>query len=203
MIIAIIHSRSAQSADDAVDPHWNKTTCQSCHIEADPTAGNLQFQQSDVETICESCHSSRGGAISCRHNSDIPVGDIAALEGHTSFLKDGNIVCTTCHDLTLQCLNPSRSYSYVNPTLLRDKKSRNGADYCYQCHEESNYEKLNPHQGVAGDPPKATGRGQRIVQHSARPERYLPRLPQRAATPDRHVLWRARRGLGTPGKAVG
>jgi hypothetical protein len=146
----------ACAANDAVNPHWSKSACQTCHVEAAPTAGNLQFQQSDVETICESCHSSRGGANACRHNSGLPVGDIALSEGHTSSLKDGNIVCTTCHDLTLQCLNPSRSYSYVNPTFLRDKKSRNSADYCYQCHEESNYEKLNPHEGVAGDPPRDT-----------------------------------------------
>ena len=145
-----------RAADDAADPHWNKSTCETCHDTVSPTPENLGLKSAGDEELCEGCHSSRGGAKSCRHNSGIPAGDVVISDIHTSSLEDGNIVCTTCHDLTLQCLNPSKSYSYANPAFLRDKTSRNRADYCYQCHEASDYEKLDPHAMESGDPAQPT-----------------------------------------------
>lgn len=144
------------TADDSVTPHWNKSACQSCHVDVAPTAGNLEFQGGDPEALCETCHGNRGDAKPCRHISGIPADGFSVAESHAASLRDGDIVCTTCHDLTLQCLNPGRSHSYVNPTFLRDKKSRNPADYCYQCHDASKYEKLNPHVLQAGEPDRST-----------------------------------------------
>ena len=156
VVISTFQPKVACAANDAVNPHWSKSACQTCHVEAAPTAGNLSFHEPEVEKTCEGCHGDRGDARPCRHVSGIPVGDIGVSESHTRSLQAGNIVCSTCHDLTVQCLNPSKSYRYTNPPFLRDRKSRHQGDYCYQCHEDSNYEKLNPHQGVAGDPPRAT-----------------------------------------------
>ena len=77
-------------------------------------------------------------------------------EGFRDSMKDGKIVCSTCHDIVHQCERPKAYYSLDNPGFLRDRGSDNSAEFCLRCHEAEGIEKLNPHDGVAGAPPKAT-----------------------------------------------
>jgi predicted CXXCH cytochrome family protein len=156
MTIAIIHSSSARSADDAVDPHWNKTTCATCHNAASPTPESIGLKSDSDEELCAGCHSSRGGALPCRHSSGIAAGDHRMPDSYRAALKDGMLSCTTCHDLTLQCLNPSESYSYQYPGFLRDRSSHNTGEHCFECHNAAGYDKLNPHVMEAGDPAQPT-----------------------------------------------
>ncbi len=140
------------AADDAtVDPHWNKTTCATCHVDVAPTAENNGLR-ADAEQLCESCHGSRGGALPCRHTSGIPANDHPMPDSYRAALKDGELACTTCHDLTVQCRSPSRSHSFANRGFIRDRKSRNSGEQCFECHDASGFEPLNPHALEAGDP---------------------------------------------------
>ena len=84
-------------------PHWSKSRCQDCHVEAAPVDGVVNLQEADAEALCEACHGSRGDAKACRHMSGIPAGDVQIAEGLTSSLENGEIVCTTCHDIVYQC----------------------------------------------------------------------------------------------------
>ena len=153
LAIVLAASQSSWAQDS---PHWNKGTCGACHVEAAPVAGSISLKESDAESLCESCHGDRGDAKSCRHLSDIPVGDVLIPERFQASLKDEQVVCTTCHDVVYQCERPKLYYSFDNPGFLRDRDYAKTGEYCLECHDTSGYEKLNPHKGVTGTPPKQT-----------------------------------------------
>lgn len=153
LVTALVVAVPALANDN---PHWSKSACQTCHVDAAPAAGNLVFHEAEPELLCESCHGSPGGAKPCRHNSDMAAGEVAVPDSLASALKGGKVVCTTCHDLTKQCLNPTRSASFMSPGFIRDRQSRNRSEYCHQCHDRSAYEKLNPHRMETGDPAQPT-----------------------------------------------
>jgi hypothetical protein len=144
------------AADDTPNPHWSKSACQTCHVDTAPAAGNLVFQESDPLALCESCHRERGEARSCRHNSGLTPGAVAVPDTYTASLEDGQIVCTTCHDLAVQCLSPHPAYRANNPGFIRERATRNRSDACFLCHDKTPVEQLNPHAMEAGDPPQPT-----------------------------------------------
>ena len=154
---AILLSFSASAQEDAkASPHWTTSGCVACHVESAPAKGSVNLKAADAEALCETCHGSRGNAIPCRHSSGIPADSLAIAESLQASLKDGKVVCTTCHDIVHQCERPKPHFSLQNPGFLRDRTSHYSEDYCFKCHEESQYSALNPHNGVAGDPRKAT-----------------------------------------------
>ena len=151
-LLASVASQAQES------PHWSKTGCQTCHMDASPVEGAVNLTAPDAETLCETCHGDRGDAKSCRHGSGLAVGDMTIADNLRASLKDGEVVCSTCHDVVYQCEHPRVEYSYENPSFLRDRTSRYTAKYCFNCHDGSDYEKLNPHQGFAGTPARPTCR---------------------------------------------
>jgi hypothetical protein len=149
-------SLNSAVGEEQTNPHWNKAACQTCHVDSAPTAANLVFQESDPNVLCESCHEGRGDAKSCRHSSGIPPRDMSIPETHAASLKGGKIVCTTCHDLAVQCLQPHPAYRSGNPGFVRGRETRDRSDACFACHDKTPVEQLNPHQMEAGDPPQPT-----------------------------------------------
>lgn len=133
------------------NPHWNKATCNTCHFEASPEAGNAALRQASAEIGCMECHGDRGGMLACRHRSDLPVDASRVPDHYRAALDGGRITCTTCHDLTFQCRNPNIAYSLQNPGFLRNRVSHDTADQCFECHDEQQYAALNPHAGTTGD----------------------------------------------------
>jgi len=157
MALATISPGWSPAADDIQsDPHWNGSTCETCHLSAMPVPGKIALRADRAEHLCESCHGSRGNARSCRHSSDIPVGDQALPESYRDSVPDGQLVCTTCHDLTVQCLSPHKAYRFMNPGFIRDRSSADTSEHCYGCHDDSGYEKINPHEIEAGDAAEPT-----------------------------------------------
>jgi len=149
---AALFQHIACAADEAEgDPHWNKVTCQACHVTESPTAENSALQMDDANQLCDSCHGSKGSALPCRHSSNVPAGDHPMPDSYRAALKDGQLACTTCHDLTVQCLSPHKSYSFNNPGFIRDRNSRNRAENCFECHDTTGLERLNPHAMHTGD----------------------------------------------------
>jgi len=149
----IFISASTNAADN---PHWNKNTCQTCHTETAPVDGIVNLNATDAEALCDGCHGDRGDARPCRHSSGLPIGDLPIDEKLRVSLKDGQIVCSTCHDIVYQCERPRVQYSFENPGFLRDRTSRKTGEYCFKCHDSAEYERLNPHPGIAGTPPRRT-----------------------------------------------
>lgn len=137
-------------------PHWSKSGCQDCHVDAAPVDGLVNLQAADAEALCETCHGGRGDAKACRHMSGLPAGDMEIDESLAPALKNGQVVCSTCHDVVYQCKHARVEYSFQNPGFLRDRTTRRTGEYCLKCHDASAYQALNPHYGAAGDPPRAT-----------------------------------------------
>jgi len=156
LIIMLLAAGVSVAAAAGDDPHWNKGACRTCHADAAPTAGNIMLRETDTEAQCAACHAGSGGARQCRHLSGFPADlqDIGAE--FQANLKDGRLVCSTCHDITYQCMNPTKPYSFMNPGFLRARQSPATGEHCFQCHEKSGYEKLNPHTGSVVDPPAPT-----------------------------------------------
>ena len=137
-------------------PHWDKAACQVCHTETAPVAGQITLKVEDTESLCESCHGGRGDATPCRHLSGVPSSNIAIADDLKPYLQGGQVVCSTCHDVVYQCKNPSANHAARNAGFLRFRQSYEPGAYCLRCHESSEYSKLNPHSGVAEDPPRPT-----------------------------------------------
>ncbi|MDH5344881.1 MAG: hypothetical protein OEW59_03890 [Gammaproteobacteria bacterium] len=133
----------AQSA--APGPHWDKGACQACHQGASPVPGNMALREPDAEALCTACHGDGAEGGSCRHVSDVLPGDIAIPDSYRVALQDGRVACTTCHDMKVQCLAPSPSYRFMNAGFLRERASTETSEHCYSCHNDSGFEKLNPH----------------------------------------------------------
>jgi hypothetical protein len=156
-VAAMLWSWPVLAQDDAgASPHWNERSCEACHVDSAPTDGVVNLQAADAEALCETCHGSRGEALPCRHASGIPAGESNIAESLAGSLKNGQVVCTTCHDIVFQCERPKKHYSLQNPGFLRDRTSHASSDYCLKCHDVSGIEKLTPHAGVAGSPPRPT-----------------------------------------------
>lgn len=150
----------------ADNPHWSADGCPACHMDAAPVEGAVSLNASDAEALCETCHGDRGDALPCRHASNIPVGDIVIAESLRGSLNDGQVVCSTCHDIVHQCERPKQYFSFQNPGFLRDRTSHESSDYCLKCHDSSDYENLNPHAGFMGTPPRPTC----LLCHASFPE---------------------------------
>lgn len=138
------------------DPHWRKDTCRTCHAVARPVAGNLELNTTDTEALCESCHGDGGSAVGCRHGSGLEPGNVEIPATLRAAMKNGRVVCSTCHDVSYQCEHPSTPYSFMNPGFLRESKSPEPGRYCFECHDSSGLAKLDPHNEEAGDPPRPT-----------------------------------------------
>lgn len=168
-ILMTIASACAFAQEDSESsPHWNRQSCQVCHDSAAPAPGNLELKAEAPELLCGGCHGSRGDAKPCRHASDIPPDLFAekmpdTLKGH---MNDNKIVCTTCHDLTVQCTNPKKTLRYKNPGFLRGGRFSPFSEQCFLCHASDDYERLNPHLGVAGMPAQASC----LLCHASMPE---------------------------------
>lgn len=137
---------------EGADPHWNEATCASCHVNRSPTPANFDLAVEDINQHCESCHGSPGNALPCRHLSSIPVAARPLQDAFRESLDNDRLVCTSCHDLTVQCLSPHRAYRQLNPGFVRGRTSRNRGDYCLECHDRAGFEQLNPHVMDAGSP---------------------------------------------------
>lgn len=140
----------------AVDPHWDKGACEVCHQSAVPVVGGADLRAGKGAAQCEQCHDGKGGARPCRHVSGVTPGGMEIPSGYRSALDNGKIVCTTCHDLTIQCAATSSSQKFANPGFVRGRISRERGAHCFQCHDTAGFDRLNPHQMQAGDPPGST-----------------------------------------------
>lgn len=156
LMLPLMLASLSMAADDPANPHWNKNACEACHKSPAPRAGNLGLKTDTAGELCEGCHAGQGAARACRHVSGIVPDDMQIPPSYVPKLEGGKLVCTTCHDLAVQCVSPSKSYSLANPGFLRDRSSRERGKHCFQCHDAAGFERLNPHQMQAGSPPENT-----------------------------------------------
>lgn len=128
-------------------PHWDGESCNTCHGEGTPVA----IENYDAPTMCGKCHD-ESDTLSCRHPTDIGVGgpgSMALPENFQGAIRDGKLVCTTCHDPLVQCQGDKLA-PYLNPRFLRGGPFQQRDEVCLLCHDAGDYGKLNPHKQLAG-----------------------------------------------------
>ncbi len=130
-------------------PHWDGESCSTCHGQGRPVV----IENYDAAAMCGKCHD-ESDTVSCRHPSNVVVepGSMAVPEGYQGAIRDGALVCTTCHDPLVQCQG-DRLAPYLNPRFLRDGPFQQRDEVCLLCHDAADYEKLNPHEQLAGGKP--------------------------------------------------
>lgn len=122
--------------------HYSGRYCEQCHnaIPAKGVDPALKFN-GDFSQLCR-CHTST--ITSYTH----PVNIIPSEEKQSKMpqdfpLKNGELACSTCHDMYLQC-----QYSQFLPenrNFLRGGPYARRTDICFRCHNENQYTQLNPH----------------------------------------------------------
>ncbi len=131
------------------NPHWRPDACHACHTAAP------QLRDRDEVRLCNQCHDAVFD-----HSYIHPVGDKASgamLERmpasyRAALGRTGNRVsCSTCHDVTAQCLSERRRERGLNPAFFRDGPFKPRTKQCYFCHESEQYQRLNPHQQTTAE----------------------------------------------------
>ncbi|MDW7772998.1 MAG: cytochrome c3 family protein [Desulfobulbaceae bacterium] len=128
----------------SLNPHWNDYLCLSCHLEQ-PVKGNAPLRENgDKNLVCNRCHHSEYAQPDI-HPVDVVPSEHIRVPADMP-LEDKKLTCETCHDSCLQM--GSRRMSYMrktNPNFLRKiQVTRN--TYCFLCHLEEAYKRLNPHK---------------------------------------------------------
>ncbi len=142
LLCASLSSRAADATGES--PHWSKSACATCH-DSDAPTDNSDVRLDNHSALCVDCHD-EAEASTCPHPSNLPVQDFGQLklpESYRSATFDDQIVCTSCHSVTLQCTGGRRE-QYENSAFLRKGSSRPG-QVCFDCHDIEHYEKLNSH----------------------------------------------------------
>lgn len=131
------------------NPHWRKDGCLACHVdEPDENGSPLK---ADSDGSCYFCHNEAD------HAPIHPVNLVAGKEmlakmsdKFKSNLAEGNkINCNTCHDPLLPGTRKKTLASLRNRSFLRGGIYNTKTGICYQCHDKSAYEKLNPHDQIS------------------------------------------------------
>lgn len=134
-------SRCAESR--SVNPHWNDLLCLSCHSEKMNEKEHPLREGGDINKICNRCHHS-GYARTEIH----PVGILPSQHIRIPAdmpMQEDKLTCLTCHDAKKQMGRPpQRGAQKRNPFFLRKKKASRHS-YCFHCHVEETYKRLNPH----------------------------------------------------------
>ncbi|TCK06239.1 cytochrome c3 family protein [Phorcysia thermohydrogeniphila] len=90
-------------------------------------------------TYCLRCHS---GCPTLHVVSEVKVKETECLRVPSDFpLKDGRMVCTTCHDMT----SKGKDFLRAKKRLLKR------FDFCFQCHNPDCYRQFNPHKTIASE----------------------------------------------------
>ncbi len=127
----------------ATNIHYTGQYCSECH-ETTPVKGSgqpwLKFE-ADYGRLCR-CHAEAPAEYI--HPFDIAPSPEKKKRMPADFpLQEGRLTCNTCHNVFLQC-----------EKRLFDRNSLRGApyprrtDFCYKCHAEQNYQKLDPHHQI-------------------------------------------------------
>lgn len=133
------------------DPHWREDACQACH-RGSPAEGNAPLRERDINQLCNTCHD----AISAG-NYIHAVGMVPSSEKRSRMPEQfqqavkrggGVITCIACHDLPMQCLKKRFGERDLNPLFFRAGPFKSRTDLCFNCHNPTHYERLNPHDQI-------------------------------------------------------
>ena len=136
-----------------MNPHGDAALCSSCHTSGVGSRRNLRFD-ADVSRLCRSCHDGRLATREA-HPVDLAPSDTMASRIPRDFpLENGMLTCSTCHDVTLQCVarppaaGPKRRF-------LRGAEVSHPLEFCFRCHVREHNRPFNAHDQLEAGKPKA------------------------------------------------
>ncbi|MEW5944391.1 MAG: cytochrome c3 family protein [Pseudomonadota bacterium] len=136
------------------NPHWREDSCAACHRGA-AVEGNAPLRSKDINQLCNNCHEtiSAGNYIHA-------VGMVPSTEKRNRMPEPfqqavkrggGVITCIACHDLPMQCLKKRFGERDLNPLFFRGGPFKARTDLCFNCHNPTHYERLNPHDQITDE----------------------------------------------------
>ena len=110
-----------------------------------PDKPNPHDGSSAQNTNCDECHSKEAinALIHPMFNLD-PGSEKMQIPETFPLEPNGDMNCMTCH---LEVTKVDRS----NRNFLRGGPYRRELDFCYNCHQDQNYQRINPHQQLLAD----------------------------------------------------
>lgn len=116
-----------------LNPH-NGDDCLACHT-TNGAPGKANF----IKDVCITCHAAAAVDKQIHlHQNANPASERVSVPSDFP-LTNETLDCLTCH--TVAC-KPDRS----NKNFLRGGPYKTGLDFCYQCHQIQDYQRINPHK---------------------------------------------------------
>lgn len=134
------------------DPHWRTDGCVACHKKL-PDKKGLHLRHKNTDQTCNTCHSIVSSHDYIHPSSIVPDKSMQKRMAE-SFRQainksNGQITCTTCHDLPMQCKSERFKERGLNPLFFRNGPYKSRSGICYECHDASAYRRLNPHDQIS------------------------------------------------------
>lgn len=160
--------------DQLPDPHWREDGegCQACH-RGTPVGKDAKLRSKDINALCNNCHDT----VSV-HNYIHAVGMEPSAEKRDQMpevfqqaIKRGGgvVTCIACHDLPMQCKKERFAEKGLNPRFFRGGPYQERTGLCFNCHNPTHYERLNPHDQISDKGELDTQRC--LVCHNVSPNR--------------------------------
>lgn len=138
------------------DPHWrgDGSGCAACH-RGTPQGNDMKMRTKDINGLCNNCH----GVISA-HNYIHAVGMEPSAEKREHMPETfrqavrrggGVLTCIACHDLPMQCKKERYGERELNSKFFRGGPYKDRTDLCFECHNPTHYERLNPHDQISDE----------------------------------------------------
>ena len=128
------------------DIHYSAQYCTECHVNTPRQGSPSQLRyEGDLKLLCR-CH------YNTSNNYIHPVDRWPSEEMMDRIpaqfpLQDGQITCSTCHDIFFQCQDNQIERPFLKAqNFLRGRPYNNQIDICFQCHDIENYRMYNPHK---------------------------------------------------------
>jgi len=119
---------------NTVDVHYSAKYCTECHLSAAPSSGknSLKFG-GNFKQLCR-CHYNTSNSYVHPVDRKPSPEMIAAIPAQFP-LRDGQITCSTCHDIVLQCRDNQLERTFLkDQKFLRDGPFQTKFNICYRCH---------------------------------------------------------------------
>ena len=137
-----------EAVTDATDVHYTGKYCTECHEQVPRNGDNFLKYGGNNKQLC-SCHykATRRDI----HPADIePSKEIKARMTDDFPIRNGKIVCITCHDVSVQCRDSKTDDMFTERQMfLRGAPYRKKINFCFKCHNKANFMKQNPHNQLS------------------------------------------------------
>ncbi|MDX1779165.1 MAG: hypothetical protein R3339_09820 [Thermodesulfobacteriota bacterium] len=148
VIFTVILIGTVVTADaTVVNPHWTGKHCAECHVE--DKAPELRYEDKVVE-LCNRCHGEVPSACTKVHISESGHSNTKKITIPEDWpLRDEKLICLTCHGVQLQMYG--NTAKEANRNFLRGEPPVEPGTFCFNCHKEEYFQKINPHRFIGAN----------------------------------------------------